>query len=60
MINFDQEKKGTFMNQAAVFFESISSERNRSGQGVQRELTSNDVPAEILALLGQAKVTTKK
>lgn len=45
---------------AASFFESIISERNKAGQGVQRDLTEADVPAEVLALLQQTKKTNTK
>lgn len=44
---------------AANFFESILLERNKSGQGVQRELSQEDIPTEILSLL-QKKTTKQK
>ncbi|WP_413585183.1 hypothetical protein [Bdellovibrio sp. HCB274] len=44
---------------AANFFESIMSERNRAGQGVQRDLPDNDIPAEIRSLL-QTTPASKK
>lgn len=44
---------------AANFFESIMSERNRAGQGVQRDLSENDIPAEILSLLQSASTQDK-
>lgn len=40
---------------STIFIESILSERNRSGQGVQRDLTSDDIPTEILSLLEKQK-----
>lgn len=45
---------------ALSFFESIIADRNRAGQGVQRDLTDADIPAEILTLLQQVKGAVKK
>lgn len=45
---------------APFFFESIISERNKSGQGVQRDLSVSDVPPEVLTLLEQTKKNSTK
>lgn len=37
------------------FIESVISERNGAGQGVQRQLNENDVPPSILELLKKSK-----